>query len=695
MATTPNKKTQISANDIKHPDQITHVRKRVGMYLGSNSDEGMTTALREFADNAIDEALAGYGDEAIVRFYDDGSAEVEDHGRGLPVDKNSEGINGIILTLGTIGSGGKFNSSNYEISGGLNGVGASAAVATSSRADVTVYNKGKRYVLSFKEGRPGFFAKPNDPTSTFTPDIEIREEKDTRSAAEKKAVPTGTTVRFWPDYTVFIPGSKFLVDDIRFRLKSTAFLVNGLSITIEDLRDPANPVVDVYRFDGGLTDMLPTLTSHEFVVKPIHLQAQSEFSEVTNVLGEDNRTAQQEVKRPVAMDVSFGFVNTEDTILRSYVNIINTKNGGTHEGGLWRALSRVLINYIKDTKGFLKAKEEPPILEDVKDGFVGVISIKFPEPIFTGQEKSTLDSKQITTVVSQAVGKELQAWLDNKKNAVQAKLLAQKIVEASKIRLAAKQQKDTQRKQSALESSSAMPAKLAACSSKDSNITELQICEGDSALGGLKLSRSATFQAIYPLKGKPLNVFNLALGKVLANQEWADLIQIIGAGVGRSFDLEAMRYKRIILLADADPDGNHISVLLTSFFWKYMRPLIEDGRLYIALPPLFSITTNGKNKERFYALNKEELDVLVKKLASQGKKYDKIQRHKGLGEYSPEILAEVVMNPESRVLRQVTGKDVEEIERVLELTMGNNALARRNWIIENRALIGDEELDIA
>lgn len=694
MAASKNQKTEISASDITTLDQITHVRKRVGMYLGSNSDEGLTTALREFADNAIDESLAGYGSDVIVRFYEDGSAEVEDHGRGLPVDKNAAGVNGIILTLGTIGSGGKFNSSNYDISGGLNGVGAAAAVATSARTDVTVYKNGKKYVLSFQEGRPGFFNKPNDPNAAFTPDAEIREEKDTRSAVEKKANPTGTTVRFWPDYTVFMPGSNFLVDDIKFRLRSTAFLVQGLSVAVDDFRDAANPISEKYHFEGGLADMLPTLTGHEFVVKPLHLQSESSFTETTNVLGENGKMSQQEVERPVAIDASFGFVNTEDTILRSYVNIINTKNGGTHESGLWRALSRVLINYIKDTKGILKAKEEPPILDDVKDGFVGVISIKFPEPTFTGQEKSNLATKQITTVVSQSIGQELQKWLDNKKNASQAKILAQKIVEASRIRLAAKAQKDTARKQSALESAASMPAKLVACSSKNPDEIELSICEGDSALGGLKQARDAQNHAIYPLRGKPLNVHDLALGKILENQEWADLIQIIGAGVGRNFDISQVKYKRIIILADSDADGSHIRALLLEGFWRLMKPMVEAGMIYVALPPLFSITTTGKNKERHYALNDAELDGLVKKLTKAGKKWTKIQRHKGLGEYGAEILEEVVMDPTTRVLKQVTVEDVEKFDGALELTMGNNAKNRRDWITAFRDTISDDELDL-
>lgn len=683
-----------NAKDIKQLDQRTHARHRVGMYLGGNSDDGLTTALREISDNSIDEVLGGHGNDVIVTFHHDGSAEVEDHGRGLPVDKDASGKNGILLTLGSIGSGGKFNADNYKLSGGMNGVGASVAVATSARADVTVYRDGKKHQLSFKEGLPGFFAKDGDPFSAFTSDTEIRVSKDDRPAPVRKNHPTGTTIRFWPDFTVFAEGSVFLVDELKFRYRSTAFLVPGLSITVIDAReDEKNPLTEVYHFDGGLSDMLPALTTHPFITHPVHLTPKGSFTETRNVIKEDGSTERAEVERNVDIDVAFAYTNVEASILKSYVNIINTKNGGTHESGLWRALSRILVNYIKNTKGFLKAKEEPPTLEDVRDGFVGVISIKFPEPTFTGQEKSNLATQQITALVSQAVGNELQGWLDNKKNARHVKVIAQKIVEASRIRLAAKQQKDTARKKSALETSASMPAKLVPAASTDVNIVELMICEGDSALGGLKQARDSNVTAIFPLRGKPLNAYDLNLGQILKNQEWTDLIQIIGAGVGKDFSVEDMNYAKVIILADGDADGSHIRALIMAGMYRLMRPLIEAGRLFVALPPLFSITTTGRNSEKHFALNDEELKKLTTSLTRKGKKWEKIVRHKGLGEYSSEILHEVVMDPETRVLKQITIDDIEKFEKTLELTMGKNASDRRDWIVANRALLSDEDID--
>lgn len=690
---TAPKTDDYSAKDIKKLSQREHVRHRIGMYLGSNSDEGITVGIREFCDNSTDEALAGYGNHIKVTFHADGSGEVSDNARGLPVDKTAEGMTGVEATLGQIGSGGKFNADNYKTSGGLNGVGASAMVAASSRTDVIVYRGGKKHELSFKEGIPGFFSKPNDPFASFKEDHDLKVSPDTRSAAEKKASPTGTTVRFWPDHTVFLPESKFLVEDIKSRVKSTAFLVKGLSFTVNDFRDPENPRTDVYAFDGGLVDMVPTISHHPLVTKPIYIHTSGSFEQKASVMTSEGKMTQADVVREVDIEVAFAYTNAETINLWSHVNIIRTNNGGSHEAGLWRAMSRVLVNHVKNTRGLLKAKEEAPTMEDVKDGFVGVISVKFPEPTFTGQEKSNLATPQILSVVSQTVGAELQKWLNDKKNAAQVKIIGQKIVEASRIRLAAKQQKDIQRKKSALETAASMPAKLLACVSEDVSVNELQLCEGDSALAGLKSSRDSNVTAIYPLRGKPLNAYDLSVANILKNQEWSDMIQILGAGFGKEFDVDQMRYGKVIILADSDADGSHIRALLVTGFWRLFREMVVAGRVYVAMPPLFSVTLAGKNKERFYALNEEERDALLIKLEKQGKKIDIIQRHKGLGEYSADILAEVVMDPATRVLKQVTVEDVEAFEATLELTMGKNASNRRDWIVENRAMVSADEID--
>lgn len=688
MATTK----KYSADDIKTLDQITHVRKRVGMYLGSNSDQGITVAARELIDNGVDEVLGGHGTQVEVTFYEDGSTEVADHGRGLPIDKNSDGVNGIILTVGTIGSGGKFG--GKDISGGLNGVGASATNATAARFDVTVYRDGNKYQLSFKEGRPGFFAKADDPSSVFKESTEIKVSKDDRAVGVRKAHPSGTVIRFWPDYTVFIPGSRPVVEDLKGRLKATAFLISGFTGVVNDLRDPKNPVRDTFHFNAGLVDMLPTLSHHALVVKPIHLTGDSSFSELTNVLQENGQMKQEEVVRPVNVDVAFGFTNTEDTVLNSYVNIIQTKQGGSHESGLWRALSRVIVNQVKATRGLLKAKEEAPTLEDVRDGFVGVISIKFPEPTFTGQSKEALATPQVTSVVSQTVGDLLKSWFDNKRNAAQAKLVLQKVVEAKRIREAAKLQKDTARKKTALESAASMPAKLVECERPGDVFAELHIAEGDSALGTLRSARDSRFQALLPIRGKILNTQKATIKQVLDNAECAGIIQVLGAGSGKSFDISQLRYQNIFLAVDADVDGAHIRSLLITLFWNWMPELVRQGRLFASEPPLYILKTIGRNSQIHYLQSDEERDALLAKLKKAGTKHDPLQRLKGLGEMNADEFWDTTLNPETRTVRRITVEDAEAASTMVELAMGSKVEPRKDWIMSSRSKLSENDLDL-
>lgn len=682
---------EYNAKSIQILEGLDHVRHRVGMYLGSAGNAGMSTALRELIDNSADEAISRYGNNISIFFHHDGSAEVRDAGRGLPIDYDDHGISGIELALGNTGAGGKFNTSNYKTSGGLNGVGAAATNATSVRFDVKVYRNGKLHELSFKEGKPGHFAKPDDPSAKFTPGHKLKVSKDPRTAAEKKKAPTGTWIRFWPDFSVFTPGSEFLVEDIKFRVKSTAFLIPGLTFTVVDAReDEKNPIIDTYHFDGGLADMVPTLSNRSPLFKPIHIATEGSFSEFRNVLNPDGTQEKKELERPVDIDFAFTYTNeTEETVLRSYVNIINTKDGGTHEAGMWRAMSRVLINHIKNNR-FLKAKEEAPIMGDVRDGFIGAISVKFPEPGFSGQDKSELTSEQITTVLSQSIGNELKKFVENKKNDRITKVLCQKIVEASRVRLAAKQQKELQKKKSALETAASMPPKLVECEFVGDPRSELMLVEGDSALGTMRKARDARFQALFPLRGKVLNVYKAPTSRMLENAECAAMIQVMGAGSGRSFDMESRRYDKIIIETDADVDGAHIKALLITFFWKYMKDLILGGKLYAAMPPLFEVKLNEgtKNEETLYALDQAELDKIVKKLKG---KYS-ISRNKGLGEMTDDGAFETLLNPETRRLKRITVEDVEAAENLLDLAMGSAVEPRREWISANRSKISDEAM---
>lgn len=684
----------LSVKNMNMLEGVDLVRHRVGMYLGGNSSEGVTTAMREIIDNSVDEAISGHGKKITLFFHADGSYEVWDEARGLPVDYNEFGVSGIEFVLGNIGSGGKFNTDNYKLSGGMNGVGASATNATSTRFDVKVYKGGKLNTLSFKEGKAGHFDKENDPDAKFTPSHKLKVSKDPRSAKEKKDAPSGTRIRYWPDFSVFLPGSVVVFEDIKFRVKSTAFLIPGLKFVIVDARESeSSPVVEEFVFDGGLNDMVPTLTNQALLAPPVSLVTEGSFSETRNVLVGKGKTERKEVVRPVDIDFSFSYTNDDGHKISSYVNLIKTNNGGTHESGMWRGVSRAFLNYIKSTKGLLKNNEEAPTLDDVREGFVGVISVKFPEPTFTGQEKSTLGTPQLTSLASQAISEHLSAWLNTKKNSKVAKLLASKIVESSRIRLAAKKQKDLAKKKSALETSTSMPPKLVECEFVGDSRSELMLVEGDSALGTMRKSRDARYQALFPLRGKVLNVQKATHSSMLANAECAAMIQVMGAGSGNTFDFDERRYDKIIIETDADIDGAHIKSLLITFFWKYMKDIILQGKLYSALPPLYEVKTNegSKNEETHYAIDDEELNALVKKLKT--KNYS-VSRNKGLGEMTPTGAYDTLLNPETRRLKQITVDHVESAEDMLELAMGGKVDPRREWISTSRDKISDGEIEL-
>lgn len=686
------------ADSLHKLDPIDHIRKRISMYLGDNTGEGgLSTALREIIDNSQDEFLNGHGKKIVLTFFADGSAEVQDSGRGIPTGINkATGENGIVLSLAHVGAGGKFGVAGNGYSsgaGGLNGVGTTASNAVSKRFDVTVYQNGKEHKISFQKGKPGFFAKDNDPDSKFTPDRNLKSKPDPRSAKEKKERPTGTTIKMWPDEDIFIPGAKFDVDTIKFRLKSTAFLLPGLCIQVNDYRDEKNPVEETYEFDGGIAEMLETIAPDKALIKPVHFMAEGTFTEIAPIADEHGKITTGEVTRHVDIDVAFQYGEGYDTVMKSFVNIINTKHGGKHEDGFYRGLNKVIIDSIKGTRGLLKAKEEAPTGEDVKEGLTAIISVKFPEPQFVGQEKSTLGTSAITSVVYQAVTTELKAWLANKKNAAAAKVIYQKVVNASRIRVAQKVQKETARRKTSLESAS-MPSKLVDCSETNTQFSELHICEGDSALGTMKSARDSRYQALLPIRGKILNVQKATLKQMLDNAECAALIQVIGAGSGRNFDISQMRYHNVGIAVDADVDGAHIRTLLITFFWKYMRPLVEAGRLYATMPPLYVLKTKGKNSEIFYLSSDEERDKLIAKLEKAGKKYEPLQRLKGLGEMDASEFWDTTLNPETRSLRRITIADAEQAEKMLELAMGNNVESRRNWIVDSREKISDDELDV-
>jgi len=703
---------EYDANSIQKLDPIDHIRKRLPMYLGDNTGEGgLSTALREIIDNSQDEFLNGHGKKITITFFADGSAEVQDQGRGIPTGINkATGENGIVLALANVGAGGKFGVEGGGYgggSGGLNGVGTTASNAISQRFDVTVYQNGKEHKISFCQGKPGKFAVADDPFSKFSPSKDLVVKPDPRTAKEKKERPTGTTIRMWADSDLFMPvevvndkgetvdvPASFDVETLKFRMKSTAFLLPGLCIEFNDFRDPNNHIVDVFEFDGGIAEMLETITHEQPLMKPVRFTSEGNFTEKAAIADSNGKITTGMVDRHVDIDVAFEYVNGYDTVMKSFVNIINTKNGGTHESGFYRAMSRIIIDNIKNGRGLLKAKEEPPILEDIKDGLVSIVSIKFPEPQFTGQEKSSLGTTAITSLLSQEVGNKLKAFLDDKKNAATAKIIYTKVIEASRVRLAQRQLKEVARRKTALDTAS-MPSKLTDCEYVGvGSDSELLIVEGDSAGGQMKLARDSGHQALLPIRGKILNAQKASLSDALANKEISEIIQVIGAGMGKAFDPDLMRYDRVVIAADADVDGSHIRTLLIALFSRLMRPLITEGRLYTAVPPLYVVKTLGKNPETIYVQNDEELVKIQKKLAAEKKQIRMpIGRFKGLGEMQDDELWDTTLDPAKRTLRRITMNDADKAEGMIELAMGHDVAPRKTWIINSsdrfdRSVIG-------
>lgn len=681
---------EYTADQLQQLDPMDHIRKRIGMYLADNSTRGMTHGLIEILDNASDEFMAGYGAHTTITLFADGSAQIDDAGRGIPHEINkASGKSGIHLAVGSVGAGGKFGGkdSGYSTSGGLNGVGSAATNATSLRFDVTVYRNNQIHKLDFKQGKPGKWEVENDPNSKFTPSEKLTSSPDNRSAAEKKERPTGTTIRWWPDKTVFMPDAEFDYMYILSRAKQTAFLLKGYRLTIIDKRHGEDVIHD-YKFDGGLTEMLEDFAPDQPLTPTIPVFGTGTFSEVVPQMDAEGNMVPTEVERTVEVDVIFRWGKEYDYTVKSFVNIVTTPNGGTHVKGFERAVSKAILDRIKSNK-LMKANEAAPILDDIREGLSAVVSVKIPEPQFLGQDKGELTSPAANNIVYDVVIEAFTNWLDNRKNLAQAKIIYQKVINASRVRLTQKQQRETARKKNAIEGGS-MPSKLVDCSAKAEDGNELLICEGDSALGGLRSARDSRYQALFPIRGKILNVYKATLKQVLDNAECASIIQVIGGGSGNNFDLESARYKRILIACDADADGSHIRSLIITLFAKYMKPMIEDGRLYSIMPPLYKVKVGGRNPEDIYALNDVEKDKLLERLEKEGRPLRApLSRLKGLGEMQPDDLWVTSLNPEERVLRQITMGDVEDAQRLLELAMGNDVASRKEWIMSSRVDMDD------
>ncbi|GAA1555608.1 type IIA DNA topoisomerase subunit B [Streptomyces globosus] len=669
------------------------VRKRPGMYIGSTDSRGLMHCLWEIIDNAVDEALGGYCDHIEVVLHDDASVEVRDNGRGIPVDVEPKtGLSGVEVVMTKLHAGGKFGGGSYAASGGLHGVGASVVNALSSRLDVEVDRGSSTHAISFRRGVPGVFTGQG-PDSPFDAASGLRKTK--RIAKGK----TGTRVRYWADRQIFLKDARLSLENLHQRARQTAFLVPGLTIVVRDERgiDGAGKTEETFRFDGGISEFCDFLAQDKAVCDVLRLSGQGTFKETVPVLDERGHMTPTEVTRDLGVDVALRWGTGYETTVKSFVNIIATPKGGTHITGFERAVTKTLNEVLRSAK-LLRVAEDDVVKDDAMEGLTAVVTVRLAEPQFEGQTKEVLGTSAAARIVAAVVSKELKAFLTSTKrdDKQQARAVMEKVVAAARTRIAARQHKEAQRRKTALETSS-LPAKLADCRSDDVERSELFIVEGDSALGTAKLARNSEFQALLPIRGKILNVQKSSVSDMLKNAECGAIIQVIGAGSGRTFDIDAARYGKIVLLVDADVDGAHIRCLLLTLFQRYMRPMVEAGRVFAAVPPLHRIELvqpkRGQDKY-VYTYSDSELRQTLLEFQRKNIRYkDSIQRYKGLGEMDADQLAETTMDPRHRTLRRINIGDLEAAEQVFDLLMGNEVAPRKEFITSSAATLDRSRID--
>ena len=744
----PSEKTtsrgDYSARHLSVLEGLEAVRKRPGMYIGSTDQRGLMHCVWEIVDNAVDEALEGHGDLISVIVHDDGSVEVRDTGRGVPVDvEPGSGLTGVELVYTKLHAGGKFGGGSYGAAGGLHGVGASVVNALSARMDVEVDRAGKTYAMSFRRGVPGVFADPPSGPSLASPFTEYTEATQLRVVGKVGRGVTGTRVRYWADPQIFPKPSEYDASALRARLRQTSFLVPGLTLTLSDGRDPqeaaraerspsqgssgaedvalraaaknatedagdlfdSGPGGEVQTFcaQGGTRDFVDFLATDASVTDTFRLTGEGTYTETVQQL--DKRSGHLhpvEVTRTCTVDIALRWGIGYDTTERSFVNIIATPMGGTHLTGFEQALTKVVRKQIDANARALKVTSRDGRIEkdDILAGMTAVVTVRVPEPQFEGQTKEVLGTAPVRQIVARVVDSELTALLTSPKRDLkaQSRALQEKIVGEMRARVSARMHKEISRRKNALETST-LPAKLADCRSDDVAASELFIVEGDSALGTAKNARNSEFQALLPIRGKILNVQKASQADMLGNAECSAIIQVIGAGSGRTFDLSAARYGKVILMTDADVDGAHIRTLLLTLFFRYMRPMIEAGRVFAAVPPLHRIEVSAqgrRKKEIIYTYSDEELVRTLRTLDKQGRGFKEPQRYKGLGEMDAHQLAETTMEPEHRTLRRITLRDEAELieaESVFELLMGSSVEPRRDFIIAGARDIDRERID--
>lgn len=631
------------AENITVLEGLEAVRKRPGMYIGTTSERGLHHLVWEIVDNSVDEALAGYCNRIEVSILPDNVIEVKDNGRGIPVGIHPKyGKSALEIVLTVLHAGGKFENDNYKVSGGLHGVGVSVVNALSEWLEVTVRTDGKIWYQRYNRGIP---------------------EENVKEIGVADRDEHGTTVRFKADYEIF----ETLVYDyntLKNRLKELAYLNKDLEICLSDSRkEPFKK--EEFKFEGGIVDFLKEITedTEKLISEPIYMSG-----EIDNV----------------AVDIAFLYTVNQAEIIYSFVNNINTHEGGTHVSGFRTALTRV-INDVGKTQGYLKEKDGKLLGNDIREGVTAIVSVKVPQPQFEGQTKTKLGNSEVSGIVSTIVGNSLKILLEDNPN--DTKIIIDKILNSKKAREAAQRARELVLRKSVLEVGS-LPGKLADCSSKDPAECEIYIVEGDSAGGSAKQGRDRSHQAILPLRGKILNVEKAGLHKALENNEVRSMITAFGTSIGDSFNIEKLRYGKIIIMTDADVDGAHIRTLLLTFLYRYLVELIYNGHVYIAQPPLYKITTG---KQIRYAYSDKELKEITSVFEGEDKRYT-LQRYKGLGEMNPEQLWETTMDPKSRTLLQVTIDDARAADMLFDKLMGDKVDPRREFIEENAEYV--KNLDI-
>ena len=770
-------KEEYGAKDLSVLEGLDAVRKRPGMYIGTTDSQGLMHCLWEIIDNSVDEALAGFCNNIVVTLHTDGSVEVADNGRGIPVDKEPKtGLSGVEVVLTKLHAGAKFGNSSYNAVGGLHGVGSSVVNALSSRLDVEVDRDGKTHHMAFHQGHPGVYADadPANP-SPDSPFKRTRKNKPTELEIIGKVSPktTGTRIRYWYDPEIFNKTAEFSYEQLIDRVRQTSFLVPGLKITIVDenvpetngadtvgtepnedvavvaeslnanetanatesfsggdspldgfaeLSDdasvdgdteapdeedfslssatevvdgafgeqPAHPRTVEFLHTGGVKDFVDFLSKGEPISDIWRIQGEGTYKEETQAVGEGGELHAQEIERTCGVDIALRWVNGYDTTIMSFVNIVETPGGGMHVDGFMNAITKQIRKAVEDNARKLPVNLKDSAMkverDDIQAGLVAVVTARVAEPQFQGQTKDVLGTAQVKPIVTRLTDKQFGEMITGSKRGYkeQSARVLEKIVGEMHARIQSRKAKEVTRRKNALESAS-MPAKLSDCQPGNDDVAELFIVEGDSALGTAKAARNAGFQALLPIRGKILNVQKASITQMLSNKECAAIIQVVGAGSGQSFDIEQSRYHKIIMMTDADVDGAHIRILLLTLFYRYMRPLIEHGYVYAAVPPLHRIALTGSHKgEYIYTYSDDEL---AGKLADLDKKRigynDDIQRYKGLGEMDADQLADTTMDPRTRMLRRIRMEDAAQASEIFNLLMGDEVPPRKQFIVDN------------